>query len=75
MAGSGRGVKGWMVLEEARVYHDHPFKAQLEHAVMIDLVNEELDLTKRVALELSPDTAEAFAHALLEVAREAKQHV
>ncbi len=75
VAGSGKGVQGWVQVDEARVYHDHPFMAQLEHAVMIDILNSETGIGSRVALELTPESAEALGRALLEVAGEAQKRL
>ena len=57
VTGSGKGPDGWFKLRQVNVSFDHPFNAQLEHAVNIDFVNEGLGLEARVAVELSPDSA------------------
>ena len=49
--------QGWFNLKEVNVYFDHPDHADLEHAINIDFVNEELGIDKRVAVELSPESA------------------
>ena len=68
VTGSGKGSDGWFKLRQVNVSFDHPFNAQVEHAVNIDFVNDELGLEARVAVELSPDSArrvmEAIATAL-----------
>ncbi len=75
VTGSGKGVQGWVQVDEARVYHDHPFMAQVEHAVMIDILNSEAGIGSRVALELTPESALALAHALLDVAGKAQERM
>ena len=55
--GSGKGNNGWFQLKEVNVYYDHPDHADMEHAINIDFVNQSLGMDKRVAVELSPDSA------------------
>ncbi len=38
--GSAKGPKGWMRIDTANVYYDHPFHAPLDHALAIDFINE-----------------------------------
>jgi len=35
---SAKGAKGWMRVDTANVYYDHPFHAPLDHALGIDFV-------------------------------------
>ena len=51
-------------LRQVNVSFDHPFNAQLDHALNIDFVNEELGLEARVAVELSPDSARRMVEAI-----------
>lgn len=55
--GSGKGNNGWFTLKEVNVYYDHPDHADMEHAINIDFANQSLGMDKRVAVELSPDSA------------------
>jgi len=64
ITGSGKGSKGWFELKQASVSFDHPFNAQLDHALNIDFVNSELGLDSRVAVELSPDSARRLMEAI-----------
>ena len=64
VSGSGRGSNGWFEVRQANVSFDHPFHAQLEHALNIDFVNEELGLEARVAVELSPGSARRLMEAI-----------
>lgn len=57
VSGSGKGAQGWFPLRQANVYYDHPVHAPLEHALMIDFVNDTLGPSARVAVEMSPDSA------------------
>jgi len=63
--GSGKGPDGWFKLEEVNVSYDHPYDAQLEHALNIDFVNEKIGPGARVAVELSPQSARKLAEAIL----------
>ena len=64
ITGSGKGPKGWFELKQANVSFDHPFNAQLDHALNIDFVNSEMGLDNRVAVELSPDSARRLMEAI-----------
>ena len=46
--GSGKGPDGWFKLEQVNVSYDHPYDAQLEHALNIDFVNEKIGPGARV---------------------------
>ena len=65
VAGSGKGQQGWFPLDRAYVSYDHPFHADLEHALNIDFVNEAAGVDSRVAVELTLDSARSLAAALL----------
>lgn len=71
--GSGKGAQGWIPVQQAVVYYDHPFHAPLNEALMIDFLNEERGPGARVALELSAESARTLAHMILE-ALEASEH-
>ena len=64
ISGSGKGHQGWFPLTQANVYYDHPSHAQLDHAVMIDFVNEAQGPGARVAVELSPESARQLVQAI-----------
>ena len=59
LVGSAKGPKGWMKIDTANIYYDHPFHAPLEHALGIDFVNEAEGGRgrERVAVELSAAAA------------------
>ena len=55
--GSAKGANGWVKVDAANVYFDHPYHAQLDHALGIDFVNDAGGSTDRVAVELSAESA------------------
>jgi hypothetical protein len=57
LLGSAKGARGWMSVDTANVYFDHPFHAPLDHALNIDFVNEAAGGRERVAVELSAESA------------------
>ena len=65
VSGSGKGSKGWFKLEQVNVSYDHPTDAQLDHALNIDFVNQKEGPSARVAVELSPESAQRLAKAIL----------
>jgi hypothetical protein len=62
--GSAKGPDGWMTVDTATVYYDHPYHAPLEHSLNIDLVNASEGAGSRVALELSAESARALVRAI-----------
>ena len=63
--GSAKGPSGWMSVDTANVYYDHPYHAPLEHALNIDFVNESAGAGQRVAVELSPESARELVRKIL----------
>jgi hypothetical protein len=57
LLGSAKGPSGWMRIDTANVYYDHPFHAPLDHALGIDFINEAEGGRERVAVELSAQSA------------------
>ena len=53
--GSAKGRRGWMSVDTAVVYYDHPTHVPLDHALNIDFVDSKSH--ERVAVELSADSA------------------
>jgi hypothetical protein len=64
IAGSGKGVQGWFPLNRANVAFDHPAHAPMEHALLIDFVNEGQGPGARVAVELSAESARELIKAI-----------
>ena len=65
VVGSAKGPNGWMKIDTANVYFDHPYHAPLDHALGIDFVNERNGARERVAVELSADSARELVKKIL----------
>lgn len=65
LVGSAKGPSGWISVDTANVYFDHPFHAPLDHALGIDFVNERDGVPERVAIEISADSARALVDKIL----------
>ena len=65
LVGSAKGRKGWMRIDTANVYFDHPYHAPLDHALAIDFVCEAEGARERVAVELSAESARALVKNIL----------
>jgi hypothetical protein len=63
--GSAKGPSGWMKVDTANVYYDHPYHAPLDHALNIDFVNESGGPGDRVAVELSAASARELVSKIL----------
>ena len=57
LIGSAKGPSGWMRVDTANVYFDHPYHAPLDHALGIDFTCEADGGRERVAVELSRESA------------------
>ncbi len=57
LTGAAKGAKGWMAIDTANVYYDHPYEAQLDHALCVDFVCEADGARERVAIEISRESA------------------
>jgi Family of unknown function (DUF6295) len=60
----GKGVSDWVRLNRANVYYDHPVSAPLDHALIIDFVDEAAGPGTRVSVELSAESARALIQAI-----------
>jgi hypothetical protein len=65
LVGSAKGANGWMKIDTANVYYDHPYHAPLDHALSIDFVNAAEGAPERVAVELSAESARALVERIL----------
>jgi hypothetical protein len=65
VSGSAKGANGWMRIDTANVYFDHPYHAPLDHALAIDFVCEADGGRERVAVELSAESARALVNNIL----------
>jgi hypothetical protein len=63
--GSAKGPDGWISVDSAHVYFDHPYHAQLDHALGIDFINEREAAPRRVAVELSAGSARRLVACIL----------
>lgn len=62
--GAGKGDGGWFPVTGTVVSYDHPHHALLEEAITIDFVNPALGPGARAAVEITLESAKAFAAAL-----------
>jgi hypothetical protein len=58
ITGSGKGTPGWIQVNQVNVSYDHPSHMTLEHALNIDFVDESQGLGARIAVELTPKSAQ-----------------
>ncbi len=65
VSGSAKGPAGWMTVDTATVYYDHPYHAPLDHSLNIDFVNAAEGAMTRVAFELSAESARELARSIL----------
>ena len=65
LVGSAKGRKGWMKIDTANVYFDHPYYSTLDHVLAIDFTNEGEGGRDRVAVELSAESARALVERIL----------
>jgi len=63
--GSAKGPGGWMRVDTANVYYDHPYHAPLDHALTIDFISQADGARERVAVEISADSARALVARIL----------
>jgi hypothetical protein len=62
---AAKGAQGWMRIDTANVYYDHPFHSPLDHVLGIDFTNEAEGGRERVALELSAESARVLVEKIL----------
>jgi hypothetical protein len=65
LVGSAKGPNGWMKIDTAHVYYDHPYHAPLDHALGIDFINVCNGGRERVAVELSAESARELVTKIL----------
>ena len=65
VSGSAKGPSGWMRIDTANVYFDHPYHAPFDHALAIDFVCEADGASERVAVELSAESARQLVEKIL----------
>lgn len=74
IAGCAKGADGWFDVDHLYVGYDHPYRAQMEHAVMIDFVNESAGVGVRTAVELDVASARAVAEQILHAVAQAEAY-
>ena len=58
LIGTAKGPNSaWMKVDTANVYYDHPYEAQLDHALCVDFVCNADGGRERVAIEISRESA------------------
>ena len=58
LVGTAKGPNSpWMKVDTANVYYDHPYEAQLDHALCVDFTCEADGGRERVAIEISRESA------------------
>jgi hypothetical protein len=65
LTGSAKGANGWMRIDTAHIYYDHPFHAPLDHVLGIDFLNAADGRPDRVAVELSAESARELVRQIL----------
>ena len=55
--GSGKGSKGWFKFSQANVSFDHPTHLHMDYSINIDFIEEVQENNKRIAIELTPESA------------------
>jgi len=65
ISGSAKRPAGWMKVDTATVYYDHPYHAPLDHSLNVDFVDEAAGAPTRVALELSAESARELVRTIL----------
>lgn len=70
VSGSAKGANGWMRVDTANVYFDHPYHAPLDHALAIDFVCHADGAKQRVAVEISAESARALIAAIEKALKE-----
>ena len=73
MYGSANGRNGWMSIDSANVYFDHPFHAPLDHSLNIDFVNVASGGSERVAVELSKESALRLVDAIMAALKQGEE--
>jgi hypothetical protein len=65
IVGSAKGEKGWMSVNAANIYYDHPFYSPMDHSLNIDFVGKMDGAQERVAVELSAESARELVQKIL----------
>ena len=71
--GSGKGTAGWFPISRANVGYDHATHSQLDHALLLDFVNEQMGASARVAVEMDLASGKALIAQLQAAIAEAER--
>ncbi len=63
--GSGKGNKGWFKFSQANVSFDHPTHLHQDYSINIDFIEDHSKENKRIAIELTPQSAKDLIHTIL----------
>jgi uncharacterized protein DUF6295 len=75
LTGSAKSADGWTKLSRAVIYVDHPYFTSLEQTLNVDLVTESGSTRKRLALELSLESAEELIACMQRALRTAQPNL
>jgi hypothetical protein len=64
MFGVAKGQDGWTDISQANVYFDHPFKAPLDHALVVDFMRDPEKPDGRVSIEISAESARRLVESI-----------
>jgi hypothetical protein len=73
VTGSGKGAIGWFPISRANVGYDHATHSQLDHALLLDFVNEQMGASARVAVEMDLASGKALIAQLQAAIAEAER--
>ncbi len=62
--GHGKGTADWTAVDRAVVYYDHPVSVPLDHALVVDFLNERAGPGARISVELSAESARELVRAI-----------
>ena len=58
LVGSAKGRKGWMKIDTANVYFDHPYHSTLDHVLAIDFTSEDLFSSRMMSMHSSTHSSQ-----------------
>ena len=64
MDGVAKGPDGWFDVKQANIYFDHPYKAPMDHALIVDFVKDPERPDSRVAIEISAESAQRLVESI-----------
>lgn len=64
LSGMAKGPEGWFNVRQANVYYDHPYSAPMDHALIIDFVQDADKAGNRVSVEITAESAERLIESI-----------